>query len=300
VRGGSEIRGGVLTGLAAYLLWGFFPAFFKALSPTSPTEILAHRIVWSAVFLGIFLTVSGRLKTWAAAFSDLRMVLVLAATTCFLAINWFTFLIAVGSGRVLQSSLGYFINPLVSILLGAVILRERLTARQKASILLAAAGVLIQTVMVGSLPVISLILAFSFGSYGLVRKAARIPPLSGLAVEMTFMFPLAVIYLWLLIEKGQAAFLGGNTRLDILLVLCGVVTATPLILYGRALNHLRLSTVGIMQFIVPTGHFLLAVFAYGEPFTTGHMASFALIWAALFLYISDTFPAVRPAPPEAI
>ena len=296
----SRQRAGVIPGLTAYLLWGVFPAFFKTLSPAAPSEILAHRILWSAVFLVPFILLSGEKDVLGKVLRDGRAVLVLSATTFFLAVNWFTFLTAVATGRVLQSSLGYFINPLVSILLGAVFLREKLTPRRRFSVLLAAAGVLVQTLMVGSLPAISLILAFSFGSYGLVRKAARVQPVSGLAAEMAVMFPAAAFYLGLLLAKGEAAFLSGSPGLDLLLVLAGVVTATPLILFGRALNHLSLSTIGIMQFIVPTGHFLLAVFAYGEPFTTGHLMSFSLIWAALFLYMSDTFPAARPAPTGAL
>jgi len=296
----SDTRNGVLPGLAAYLVWGFFPAFFKALSPAAASEILAHRILWSAVFLILFLLATRGMGTLKRVLQNRRTVLILAATTSFLAINWFTFLTAVTTGRVLQSSLGYFINPLVSVLLGALFLRERLTVRQRVSILMAASGVFIQTMMVGSLPLISLILAFSFGSYGLVRKAAKVMPVSGLAVEMALMFPVAAGYLGLLMARGEAAFLSGNPGLDILLLLCGIVTATPLILYGRALNFLRLSTIGIMQFIVPTGHFLLAVFAYGEPFTAGHLVSFIFIWAALLLYMLDTFPAVRPTTPEAM
>ena len=290
----SESRAGVLLGLAAYLMWGAFPAFFKTIASVPPSEVLAHRILWSAAFLFLFISAVGGHESLKTIIRDRRTVVILTASTCFLAANWFTFLVAVANGKILESSLGYFINPLVSILLGAIFLGERLTARQRISISLAAAGVFIQTLMVGRLPLISLILAFSFGSYGLVRKSARVQPVSGLAVEMTIMFPAALGYLAFLLARGKAGFLAGTTGLDILLVLSGVVTATPLILFGGALNRLRLSTIGIMQYIVPTGHFLLAVFAFGEPFTTGHMVSFSFIWAALALYMSESFQAPRP------
>ena len=288
----SESRSGVLLGLAAYLMWGAFPAFFKTVASVPPSEVLA--------FLFLFISVTGGPQHLKTVIRDRRAVLILAASTCFLATNWFTFLTAVARGRILESSLGYFINPLVSILLGALFLGERLTARQRISIFLAAAGVIIQTLMVGKLPLISLILAFSFGSYGLVRKSARVQPVSGLTVEMTLMLPAALGYMGFLMAHEKAAFLAGTTGLDTLLVLSGVVTAAPLILFGGALNRLRLSTIGIMQYIVPTGHFLLAVFAFGEPFTTGHLVSFSFIWAALVLYMSESFAAIRPAAPGAV
>jgi chloramphenicol-sensitive protein RarD len=281
-------------------MWGAFPAFFKTVASVPPSEILAHRIIWSAVFLLLFALLTGGWQRLYVIIRDQRAVAVLFVTTCLLAINWFTFLTAVTSGRVIESSLGYYINPLVSVFLGSVFLREYLTARQKVSVILAAAGVIVQTVMVGKVPFISLILAFSFGSYGLVRKSAKVQPVSGLFVEMVLLFPVAFGYMGWLTTRGEAAFLSGAAALDVLLVLSGVVTATPLILYGGALIRLRLSTIGIMQYIVPTGHFLLAVFAFSEPFTTGHMVSFVLIWAALLLYMSESLTALRSTTPTTV
>jgi chloramphenicol-sensitive protein RarD len=295
-----ENRTGILLGLAAYMMWGAFPAFFKILASIPPSEILAHRIIWSAVFLLLFVLVTGERERLYAIFRDRRAVLVLLATTCLLAVNWFTFLTAVTGGRVLESSLGYYINPLVSVLLGSVFLREHLSVRQKVSIVLAAAGVLVQTFMVGKVPLISLVLAFSFGSYGLVRKSAKVRPVPGLTVEMVLLIPAALGYMMWLINRGKTVYPTGITELDILLVLSGVVTATPLILFGGALLHLRLSTIGIMQYIVPTGHFLLAVVAYNEPFTIGHLVSFAFIWAALLLYMSESLNAFRSTTPAAV
>jgi chloramphenicol-sensitive protein RarD len=281
-------------------MWGAFPAFFKTVASVPPSEILTHRILWSGVFLIGFVAFSGRRELLYTVLLDRKTISVLLVTTGLLSLNWFTFLTAVTTGRVLESSLGYYINPLVSILLGFLFLRENLTLRQKVSVALAAAGVLVQTLMVGKVPLISLVLAFSFGSYGLVRKSARVEPVTGLTVEMVLICPLALGYLAWLMSGSSAVFLKETAVLDVFLVLSGIVTATPLILYGGALNRLRLSTIGIMQYIVPTGHFLLAVFAFGEPFTKGHLVSFGLIWAALFLYMSESLGVSKLPEPGAV
>jgi chloramphenicol-sensitive protein RarD len=286
---------GFTLGLSAYLLWGGFPLYFKALASVAPPEVLAHRIIWSAVFLLLFVAVTRAGSELASIFRDRRTLTALVLTALLVSINWFVFISAVMAGRVLESSLGYFINPLVSVLLAAVFLRERLTGRQWLSIALAAAGVTIQTVMVGSLPVISLTLAFTFGLYGLIRKAFRIPAVTGLAVEMIMISPAALAYLGFLLTRGEASFLAGGTGTDILLLLAGVVTATPLILFGGALNRLRLTTMGIMQYIVPTAHFALAVFAFGELFTLGHMITFAFIWVGLILYTYESLGSLQPS-----
>ncbi len=285
---GTSARTGALMGLSAYTLWTSFPLYFKALGHVGPAEILAHRIVWSALFLITFLAVTGASGQLRSLFADRRSLKVLIITALLVSTNWFTFIYAVTTDRVLESSLGYYINPLVSILLAAFFLGERATRRQKVSIVLAASGVAVQTYIVGRLPAISLILAFTFGLYGLVRKAARVPAVTGLAVETALISPLALAYLLWLGSHGGLSFLSAGKGTDALLVLTGVVTATPLVLYGAALNRVRLSTMGIMQFIVPTGHILWAVFAFGEPFTTGHLVSFGFIWAGLVLYSSET------------
>lgn len=291
----SESRLGAIQGLSAYLMWGCFPLFFKLLSSVPAREVLAHRIAWSAVYLLLLVSLTGAGKNLKITIKNPRTVLVLMATTLLLATNWYVFINAVFKGYILESSLGYFINPLVSILLGFLFLRERLSGRQKVSIALAAAGVMVQTVMMGKVPIVALTLAFTFGLYGLIRKAAGIQAIPGLTVEMVLLSPIAIGYLGWLMAGGNATFLTGRPGLDTLLVLAGVVTATPLLLYGGALRRLRLSTMGIMQYIVPTGHFAWAVFAFGEPFTTVHLVSFAFIWAALGLYSSESLGEMRPA-----
>jgi chloramphenicol-sensitive protein RarD len=290
----SSVRIGTLLGLSAYIIWGSFPAYFKAVASVPVPEILAHRIIWSVVFLLVFVFVTGRGRQLAETLKDRRARGVLLVTALLLSVNWFTFIGAVAAGKVLESSLGYYINPLVSVFLGFLFLKERLTRRQWASIALAGTGVVVQTVMVGRLPAISLVLAFSFGLYGLVRKAAGVKPVTGLTVEMLLICPVALAYMGTLMAGGRARFLSGNTHIDVLLLLAGVITATPLILYGRALRRLRLSTMGIMQYIVPTSHFLWAVLAFGESFTMAHLVSFGFIWTALALYTSEAFEKIKP------
>lgn len=279
---------GAFMGLAAYSIWSSFPLYFKALAHVRPEEILAHRIIWSALILFAFLVASGSLGQLKKHFIDRRYFLTLVVTATLVSTNWFTFIYAVTADKVLESSLGYYINPLVSIFLAAVFLGERTTTRQKVSIALAVVGVAIQTFMVGRLPVISLILAISFGLYGLIRKAARVPAVTGLALETALISPLALTYLLWLRSRGGLTYMAAGAGTDALLLLAGVVTVTPLVLYGAALNRLRLSTLGIMQYIVPTGHFAWAVFVFGEPFTTGHLIAFTFIWAGLLLYTSES------------
>ena len=283
----TEARTGVTYGLAAYLIWGFFPLYFKALAGVTPLEILAHRIVWSVLSLALLLTV---LRRWAGvrqAFAARRTLLTLSATTLLIAVNWLVFIYAVGAGKVLESSLGYFINPLVSALLGVLFLGEKLSRNQKASFFLAAAGVLLLTIQHGELPWIALTLAFTFGLYGLLRKQAPVDAIAGLTVETLLLFPFAAAYLGWLVYDGNSAFVVAPPRLTLLLACSGILTSTPLIWFAAAAKRLRLVTVGLMQYLVPTLHFLLAVFAFGELFTTAHLLSFALIWAGLVLYTVD-------------
>jgi len=203
------------------------------------------------------------------------------------------FIYAIGAGEVLQSSLGYFINPLVSVLLGFVFLKERLVRVQWASILLATLGVVYLAVSFGVMPWISLLLAASFGLYGLIRKSLKVDPLVGLTVETLLLAPVAFAYLIRLQGNGTAAFLSGSARLDLLIALSGVVTAVPLLLFIGATKRLRLATVGFLQYITPTLHFLLAVLAYGETFTHAHLVSFSFIWSGLGLYSYNAYRSVR-------
>ncbi len=303
MEGGSsarEHRRGTVYGVTAYLAWGLFPLFFKTLAHLAPSEVLAHRIVWAWASLAVLMLAGGTAGRVWAALRNRRALATLSASTALICVNWFVFLYAVASGRVLQSSLGYFITPLVSVLLGRVVLGERLGRVQAAAVALAAAGVAVQAALVGEVPTIALILAASFGGYGLLRKLVRADPVTALAVETTLLSPVALGYLVFLGAEGRGAFLAGSGGQDALLVLAGAVTAMPLVLFGAAVGRLRLATVGLLQYIVPTMHFLLAVFAFGEPFTPGHLASFALIWTGLAVYTWDVHrQAARPRVPAS-
>ena len=287
-------------GLAAYSIWGFFPLYFKALARVPVSEVLAHRIIWSAAFLLVFVALTRSGAQLRSMVLNRRTLATLTITTLLISTNWFVFIYAVAAGKVLESSLGYYLNPLVSIFLAAVFLGEKLTGRQKVAIAMAAAGVVVQTAMIGKLPLISIILAFTFGLYGLIRKAARVPAVTGLAIETTLLSPVALGYIIWLIWADRLSFMALGKNIDILLLLAGVITVTPLILYGGALNRLRLSTMGIMQYIVPTAHFAWAVFAFGEPFTTSHLVSFGFIWAGLVLYSSESMGISRLVTQAAI
>ncbi len=279
----KSLQTGVLLGIAAYFFWGFFPAFFKLVDHLSPLIILCHRIVWSFAFLVLLIIITRRQAEVFAMLRQRKVLLTLCASTLLIAGNWLTFLYAVNAGHVLQSSLGYFITPLFTILLGFLFLGERLHRWQNVSLLLAASGVLTLTVAQGELPWISLLLAFTFGTYSLLRKKLSIDALIGLLVETLLLAPFALLFLFYAESQGTAFF--GELSLDpLFLMLSGVVTAIPLLLFAASARRLRLATVGFLQYITPTLHFLLAIFAFREPFSTVHAISFTLIWVALVIY----------------
>jgi len=280
-------RLGVIYGLAAYCTWGAFPVFFKALHGAAPLEIVCHRIVWSVLFLIVLVTARRQFGPLARALYNRQALLTLCGSTLLIATNWLVFIYAIQQGEVLQSSLGYFITPLISVLLGCVFLRERLSRWQLLSVLLAMTGVLNLTLHHGRFPWIALVLATSFGLYGLLRKVVRVEAMVGLTVETLLLGPIALGYLVYLASQQQGAFLAGELRLDLLLPLSGVVTAIPLLLFVGAARRLQLATIGFLQYITPSLHFMLAVGLYHEPFTQGHLFSFLCIWAGLGIYSSD-------------
>jgi chloramphenicol-sensitive protein RarD len=289
---------GLALGFSAYLLWGFFPVFFKALVDVTPLEILAHRIIWSTLFL--VLLISGR-KQWrvlSAILKNRKDCLRLLVTAILISTNWLVFIIAIESGYVLQASLGYFITPLVNVLLGRLLLSERLRSWQKVSVCLVVIGVLCQIFVVGPFPWIALILASTFGLYGLMRKTASFDSLTGLTGETLVITPIALAYLIWLALSDNMVFWHGALKFDLLLPASGIVTAIPLLLFAAATRRLRLSTIGFLQYITPTLHFLLAVLLYKESFTAAHMLSFALIWTALIIYSIDATRAIGTTRPS--
>jgi len=282
----AERMRGLALAFAAYGTWGFFPVYFKALGGLPAVEILAHRILWSALFMVGWVTLRGRWREVVAVLRTPRTLAVLAASTTLIAFNWGAYVWAVNAGRIVEASLGYFINPLVNVLLGALFLGERLARLARWAVGLASAGVLVLALWVGTFPWIPLSVAVPFALYGLLRKRARVDASVGLLVETLLISPLAVAFLAWLEWRGVGAF-GHGARISLLLAAGGVITAVPLLWFGGAVRALRLSTLGFIQYVTPSAQLLLAVWAYGEPFARPHAVAFGLIWTSLALYTFD-------------
>ncbi|WP_148715133.1 EamA family transporter RarD [Chitinolyticbacter meiyuanensis] len=284
---------GILYALAAYLLWGLLPLFLKQLHGIPPTEVLLHRMVWSLVFLGAILAVRRHWSWLRGALRNRALLARFAASALLLAINWFTYIWAVNANRVIDASLGYFINPLISVLLGVVLLRERLRVGQWLAVAVAAAGVAWLTWLAGQLPWIALTLALSFGFYGLLRKTAQLGALEGLSLETLIFFPIAGGALAWLLGSGQAGFDSASGWVQFLCLMAGPFTAVPLLLFAAGARRLPLSLLGILQYSGPTVQLLLGIFLWHEPFGGAKALGFALIWAALALYTLEGWWASR-------
>ncbi|MDD2542403.1 MAG: EamA family transporter RarD [Desulfuromonadaceae bacterium] len=282
-------------GILAYLIWGFFPVYFKALAEVPPLQVVCHRIVWSVLFLWLIIGWRGRWGMIRDALHDRRAVGLLTASSLLIATNWLVFIIAVGHAQVIQSSLGYFVTPFVSVLLGFLFFQERLRRLQLVSLFLAAAGVILLTIQYGRIPWVAMILAFTFGSYGLLRKIVTVDSLTGLTVETLLLGPAALGYLAFVSWQGNSGFLANGVQTSSLLILAGVATAVPLLLFASAARRLRLATIGFLQYITPTFHFLLAVLLYKEPFTQAHLVSFLFIWTGLCFYSYDAWRGLKEA-----
>lgn len=284
---------GVLLALGAFLIWGLSPVYFKSLRGIPALEILLHRMVWSFVLLLPIVVFTRRWREFRSVLSDWRKLLVLTFTTTLVSGNWFVFIWAVNNNRILEASLGYYINPLINIFLGMVLLKERLRWPQIAAVCLAAAGVGFLTVRIGSLPWVSLVLAFSFATYGLIRKLAPVNALVGLTVETLMLCVPAATYLVLIGIDGRGAFLHISRGTDILLACAGLITAVPLLLFTAAARKIHLSTVGILQYVAPSCNFLIALLIYREPMLPAQWITFILIWAALTIYTLDMMRAYK-------
>ena len=291
-----ETRLGLLYATAAVLLWGVVPVYWKTLQHVPALEILAHRIVWGLVLVAVWMTIRGRWQELRDVFRRPRTVAALLASTVFIAINWGLFIYAVNTDRILATSLGYYINPLVNVLLGLVVLHERLNPKQWVAVALAALAVVLLTVQGGQLPWISLVLPVSFGLYSLLRKIVHADAVVGLTFETAALFPFAAALLLRQELRGVGALGNQGLEIDLLLVAAGAVTAVPLILFTLGVRRIPLSTAGLLQYIAPTCTFLLAVLLFDEPFTTAHAVSFGLIWAALVIYSFDLRSKLRQAP----
>lgn len=288
----AKVNSGVVFAAAAYTLWGFFPIYFKALKEVPAPQVLAHRIVWAFLFLLGVLMVRHEVGTLRRLLTR-RILLSYFGAGVLLAINWLAYVWGVAAGFIVETSLGYFINPLVSVVLGVLFLRERLRPWQWLPVGLAAVGVAYLTLEYGRLPWLALVLALSFGLYGLLKKLAPLNALHGLTLETGSVFLPALAYLVGIEIAGQGAFGHGPLSQTVLLALTGVVTAIPLLLFAGGARRVPLTTLGLLQYIAPSLQFLLGVFVYGEPFGPAQLVGFSLIWLALAIFSAEGVLAQR-------
>lgn len=283
-----QSRQGALYGALSYGLWGLVPLYFKLVSEVAPTEVVAQRIVWSFVLLAIVITVLGRWREVGPAIRSRPVMITLATSTMLLALNWFVYIYAVSTNQVVEASVGYFLNPLVNVVIGVVILGERLRRWQTASVALAAVGVL----MLG-VPWIAVALALTFAFYGLLRKQVAADGLLGLFIETLLLAPVALAFVLYLQSQAASAFVLENPAMCLTLAASGIVTCVPLLLFAAAARRLRFATLGFLQYIAPTIQFLIAVFVFREPLSTIKVASLSLIWIAIAIYSLDSLLMLR-------
>ena len=284
----SSERTGMLAATGAFLIWGFSPIYYRAVGVAPALEILAHRVVWSLVLTLLLVGLSGQLKQVPKIVRDARVLATLMLSSLLVSVNWLAFIWAVNNDRALEASMGYFIFPIVMVVLGGLFLEERLNTSQLFAVLLVALGVINQLLGYSRFPWIALLLAVSMGLYSLVRKTVAVEALPGLTIECLLLSPLALGYLVYLNNSGELVFGSIGLGFDLLLACAALMTALPLILFTAATRVLRLGTVGLLQYLNPTCQFLLAVWLFREPFTQAHLHSFLLIWSGLILFTLDS------------
>jgi chloramphenicol-sensitive protein RarD len=286
-------RQGYLFGVLAYLIWGLFPLYWKLLRPSGPVEVLAHRIVWSFVFVALLLTVIRGWRRLGPRLREPRTVGLVVLAGAVIAVNWGLYIYGVNSDRVVETSLGYFINPLVTVLLGVVVLRERLRTTQWVAIGIGASAVAVLTVDYGHVPYLALSLAVSFGSYGLIKKRLGLPATDGLLLESAVVVVPAALYLVVLNNHGEGTVGHVSAGHTALVLVSGVVTAIPLLLFAGAANRIPLSAIGLLQYLTPMLQLACGVLIFGEPMPAARLAGFALVWAALAVFTADGIRQVR-------
>lgn len=284
-----DSRRGLAYGVAAYGLWGIFPLYWSALGDASAVEILAHRVVWSMATMAIGLVLVRRTRQFRAILGSRRALTLLTVASLVIAVNWGGFIYGVNSGRVVEVSLGYFINPLVTVLMGVAFVHERLRPWQWFAMAVAGLAVVILTVDHGGLPWVALVLAFSFGTYGLMKKFAGVEAVESLTFETLVLAPVAVGYLIMLGQRGEGSFTSGGPDHAVLLASTGLVTAIPLLCFGAAALRIPMTTLGLLQYIAPTLHFALGLWVFHEPMSAVRWIGFLLVWGALAIFTVEAF-----------
>lgn len=278
---------GVLLAVLAYVMWGIAPIYFKALGDVPPFEILCHRVIWSFVFLAALLYLTKGWPTVKATLKNKTKLLYLLVTSVTIGANWLVFIWAISIGHMLDASLGYYINPLFNVVLGMLFLNEKLRKLQWFAVALATIGVVVQLVVFGSVPIIAMLLAFTFGMYGLLRKKVNLDAFTGLFIETLVLLPIAFLYLFAFADTATSHLTNNSITLNVLLISAGIVTTLPLLCFAGAAVRLRLATLGFIQYIGPSLMFVLAVFVYDEAFSSDKIITFACIWAALIAFTWD-------------
>jgi len=284
---------GILYGIGAYALWGFFPIYWKFLHGVPALQVIGHRIGWSFLLLLAYIVVRGQWQAFRASAMNWRTIGIYSIAAVLLSFNWLIYVWGVNAGFIVETSLGYFINPLLSVLLGVIFLRERLRPLHWIPVGLAAIGVGYLTFVYGRLPWIALSLAFTFGFYGFVKKLSPLGSLYGLTLETGIVFPVAMIYLVIVGFNGSGAFLRDGTLVDAFLIGAGLVTTIPLLMFASAAKQIPLTIVGLLQYIAPTIQFLIGVFIYKEPFDHAHFIGFSIVWVALLIFVVESYMANR-------
>lgn len=281
----QDSKYGLLAGLACYIIWGGMPLFFNSLGAATPLEILAHRVVWSLLFCAVILTATRRWRSFTLGIRSKSIVRVLCLATVLILLNWLTYVFAVSSGHVLDASLGYYINPLVTVVLAVLVQKERVTNLTWIALAFGAAAVIIMTAGMGTFPWISIVLALSFGFYGLIKSriGQSVDAVTSLSIETLLASPLALAYLVAITLMGTSTFTSDGTGHAVLLMCSGIITALPLIFFGFAAQNLKLSTLGLLQYVGPTIQFLIALFVYNEPMPAARWIGFVLVWIAVVL-----------------
>ena len=284
----QEVQGYIYA-ILAFSFWGLVPIYFKLISTVSPTEVLAHRIIWSVVLLFGIVLVSKQFGAFKLLIKDISKIKYLVLSSLLVSTNWLVFIWAVSNNMITESSLGYYINPLVNFMLGIIFFKDRPSFWQKIAIGLAFLAIVYQVISIGSVPIVSLALAFSFAFYGLIRKKVNLPSVSGLYIETLILFPIALLYFSYLVSTGDNAFVLPLNGVSYLLLLAGIITVIPLLWFNAAATKISLIHIGFFQYIGPTVSFLLAIFVYDEPLSKEKLVTFVLIWIALLIFSVDAY-----------